>query len=98
MYKLFNDGWEYQLRPVGEKPSESGYEKVDIPHDRQIFHAKDLYSDGDAFYRKRFDAGKVSEKVFFLRFEGVYMDSEIYLNGKKIFEWKYGYTQFDCPA
>ena len=97
MYKLFNDGWEYQLRPVGEKPSESGYEKVDIPHDRQIFHAKDLYSDGDAFYRKRFDAGKVSGKVFFLRFEGVYMDSDIYLNGEKIFEWKYGYTQFDCP-
>ena len=30
-----------------------------------------------------------------LRFEGVYMDSAIYVNGTKLGEWKYGYSTFD---
>ena len=29
-----------------------------------------------------------------LRFEGVYMDSRVYVNGKLAGEWKYGYTTF----
>lgn len=29
-----------------------------------------------------------------LNFEGVYMDSTFYLNGKEIFSWKYGYSGF----
>ena len=34
------------------------------------------------------------EKVL-LRFEGVYMDSTLYVNGKKIGDWKYGYSTFE---
>lgn len=30
-----------------------------------------------------------------LRFDGVYMDSTVYVNGKKIGDWKYGYSTFD---
>lgn len=30
-----------------------------------------------------------------LRFEGVYMDTTVYVNGKKIGDWKYGYSTFD---
>lgn len=35
------------------------------------------------------------EKVV-LRFEGVYMDSTVYVNGRKVCDWKYGYSTFDC--
>ena len=34
------------------------------------------------------------EKVI-LRFDGVYMDSTVYVNGTKIGDWKYGYSTFD---
>ncbi len=34
------------------------------------------------------------EKVI-LRFDGVYMDSTVYVNGAKIGDWKYGYSTFD---
>lgn len=30
-----------------------------------------------------------------LRFDGVYMDSTVYVNGTKIGDWKYGYSTFD---
>ena len=31
----------------------------------------------------------------YLRFEGVYMDSTVFVNGEKAFVWKYGYTTFE---
>ena len=34
------------------------------------------------------------ERVIF-RFEGVYMDSSIYINGVCLGDWKYGYSTFD---
>lgn len=34
------------------------------------------------------------EKVL-LRFDGVYMDSTVYVNGTRIGDWKYGYSAFD---
>lgn len=97
MKKLFNDGWQFAFKPIGELPQDSDFIPVDIPHDWQIYHAKDLYSTGDGWYKKSFELDLSSEKVHSLRFEGVYMDSEVYLNGEKIFEWKYGYTTFDVP-
>ena len=95
MLKLFNDGWKFAVRSVGEIPEENDFNVVDIPHDWLIHDTRNLYRNGDGWYRKRFSVSNVSQKVFSLRFEGVYMDSEIYLNGEKIFEWKYGYTTFD---
>lgn len=97
MYKLFNDGWRFALVPVGEIPADSAFSPVDIPHDWQIHHVNALYSDGDGYYRKRFTVERPAAKKISLRFEGVYMDCEIKLNGEKIFEWKYGYTTFDVP-
>lgn len=97
MRTLFNDKWEFALKPVGELPESSDFCAVDIPHDWLIFDAKNLYKSGDGWYRKRFFAENTAKKVFSLRFEGVYMDSEVFLNGEKIFEWKYGYTTFDVP-
>lgn len=97
MYRLFNDNWQFCLKHVGKKPADSDYKPVNIPHDWQIYNTLDLYSTRDGFYRKRFSVTAPEKSVYTLRFEGVYMDCEIYLNGEKIFEWKYGYTTFDVP-
>lgn len=97
MIKLFNDGWKFAEMKLGELPKEEDFRPVDIPHDWQIWHVKDLYRTSDGWYKKKFTVSETSGRVFSLRFEGVYMDSEIYLNGEKIFEWKYGYTTFDVP-
>lgn len=97
MYRLFNDNWQFCLKHIGKKPADSDYKPVNIPHDWQIYNTLDLYSTRDGFYRKRFSVTAPKKSVYTLRFEGVYMDCEIYLNGEKIFEWKYGYTTFDVP-
>lgn len=97
MKRLFNDDWEFCEMPLGKEPEDSEYSPVDIPHDWQIWHVKDLYRTSDGWYRKKFTAEKTAGRVYSLRFDGVYMDSEIYLNGEKVYEWKYGYTAFDVP-
>ena len=97
MKKLFNDGWLFAEMPLGELPKEGDYKPVDIPHDWQIWHVDDLYRTSDGWYKKIFCVEGTAGKVYTLRFEGVYMDSEVYLNGDKIYEWKYGYTTFDVP-
>ena len=33
---------------------------------------------------------------YLLRFEGIYMDSELYVNSRKVLEWKYGYSTFEA--
>ncbi len=97
MKKLFNDGWLFAEMPLGELPEESDYKPVDIPHDWQIWHVDDLYRTSDGWYKKTFCVEGTAGKIYTLRFEGVYMDSEVYLNGDKVYEWKYGYTTFDVP-
>lgn len=94
---LFNSGWSFALKNIGEKPSASDFEPVDIPHDWLISDTKGLYNDGDGYYIKIFKLCDTDNKVYILRFEGVYMDCEIFLNDNRIFEWKYGYTTFDVP-
>lgn len=94
---LFNDGWSFALKNIGEKPLPGDYSPVDLPHDWLIFDTHRLYADGDGCYKKSFCVCGVKDKTYILRFEGVYMDSEVILNGEKIFEWKYGYTTFDVP-
>ncbi|MBO4325638.1 MAG: DUF4982 domain-containing protein, partial [Lachnospiraceae bacterium] len=72
---------------------------VDIPHDWLIGQVNNLYEDSIGCYRKHFTvptADHAPEKSrFFLRFEGVYMDSRCYINGREVFAWPYGYTTFE---
>ncbi len=94
---LFNSGWQFALKKPDEKPVESDFRPVDIPHDWLIADTHNLYADGDGYYRKTFTLTNTSGKVYILRFEGVYMDTTVYLNGSQVYEWKYGYTTFDVP-
>lgn len=99
MKKQFNDGWffyesnlEEEFDIKSEKVLYSDYEYVEVPHDWLITETKKLYRNSEGWYKKTFSINTFKAKRYILEFEGIYMDSEIYINGKKIFEWKYGYT------
>ena len=101
MRTLFNDNWTFLEMPVGTGLEEAGkaekagsFLPVRIPHDWLIGDSRDLYRDGTGWYRKVFSVRKKEGKRTFLIFDGIYMDSAVYLNGAKIGEWKYGYTRF----
>lgn len=100
---LWNDNWYFAKTALGvnwEDRSlwEQKMQPVDLPHDWLIYDTKNLYEDSIGWYRKRFvyaASGTECDSCVILRFEGVYMDSEIYVNGTKLGEWKYGYSTFD---
>lgn len=107
---LFNDNWTFSeqflennensvLSPDSFlKQSESlSYKAVNIPHDWMICKVSDLYRNSVGFYKKFFSLSKeqIENHHLAIRFEGVYMNCGIYLNGKKAGEWKYGYSTFE---
>lgn len=95
--KLFNDGWEFAKQILTETKNEevpSVFVPVEIPHDWLIYDSYNLYQDSIGWYRKSFMHEKKPSKQYFLRFDGIYMDSTIYINGNTACEWKYGYSSF----
>jgi beta-galactosidase len=50
---------------------------------------------GTAWYRKSFVIDKADkEKIAFLQFDGIYMNSDVWINGKHVGNHPYGYTSF----
>lgn len=95
--RLFCDGWQFLWQPLGstiEQVKEKEFVSVNIPHDWQIYHADRLYEDGIGWYRKVFQLDKDADTCYEIYFEGIYMDSLIYVNGQQVGEWKYGYSSF----
>ncbi len=101
MRRLLNDGWEFSLQPLhtGLAEMQGGKEDfapVGIPHDWLIYDADHLYEDGTGWYRRVLSLeAKEEETLVFLRFDGVYMDSRVFVNGRQAGEWKYGYSAFE---
>lgn len=94
--KLFNDGWEFiKVKPGQQNVPDGDWQRVDIPHDWLIYNTADLYEDSEGWYRKFFDIALEDGCRHALRFEGVYMEPVIYVNGIKAGEWKYGYNTFE---
>ena len=98
---LFCNDWEFSKCPIDTEYTETlDFERVDIPHDWLISQvSKDLYETSTGWYRKRFDVAPEAlsdGRRISLRFDGIYMDSRIYINGIQVFEWKYGYSTFEC--
>lgn len=100
MKTLWNDGWSF-LRLETDAvyadalKREADFAPVDIPHDWLIYDSGRLYEDGTGWYLKKFQWSENREKKAFLIFEGVYMDSIVYINGQQAAEWKYGYSTFN---
>lgn len=92
---LFNDGWEFAKSDLTVSDySDLKFEAVDLPHDWLIYNTLDLYENSIGWYRKRFRA-ELDGREFMLAFDGVYMDSEVYVNNTLVGEWKYGYSFFE---
>lgn len=98
--KKWNDGWEFAEQILSEEayqlPGEAEWRQVDIPHDWMIYDTHALYRDSCGWYKKEFQIDhKIQEEQILLRFDGIYMDSTVYVNGKEAGNWKYGYSAFE---
>jgi beta-galactosidase len=92
---LFNTGWEFAKSELGfTAVNDLVFQSVDIPHDWLIYNTLDLYENSIGWYRKKFTFVKDNKQIL-LCFDGVYMDSSLYVNGKFAGEWKYGYSSFE---
>ncbi len=100
MERLFNDGWEFVKLPNGSVFADaeaSAWSKVDLPHDFLIPQENDLYETADGWYRCTLTVPvQWLDKAVILRFDGVYMDCDVLLNGEIICTHHYGYTCFDA--
>ena len=101
MERLFNDGWSFVKLANGSdlhQAEASEWQPVDLPHDFLIYNEEALYENADGWYRRVLDvpAEWLAMDVS-LRFDGVYMDCDVLLNGEVIFTHHYGYTSFDVP-
>jgi len=98
--KLFNDGWEFSKQSLGQSIAgmmtdiDVVWTPVDIPHDFLIWQTKDLYENCEGWYRKRFAYVPSLDRVY-IRFDGVYMNSTIYVNGEEVGNRKNGYVTFE---
>lgn len=99
--KRINNGWMFSKQPLQTTLADVSdgsitWTPVTLPHDWLIYNTKDLYENGEGWYRRTLTLPKVSpDSRFSLRFEGVYMDSTLYVNGQVAGIWKYGYSTFE---
>ena len=95
-----NRGWYFW------KDGQEGIKKaVDLPHDAMLTeervpdlengNASGFYPGGKYVYTKNiYSDAEYENKKILVEFEGVYMNSSVFLNGEKIGGWVYGYTNF----
>ena len=97
MKRLLCDGWLFAKLPCDVPPAaDTAWERVDLPHDFLIAQADDLYESCDGWYRRTLDVPEgTAGEVWLLRFDGVYMDCDVLVNGALACTHRYGYTAFD---
>ena len=97
--QLFDFNWQFALNDSTQ------WRAVNLPHDWSIEGVFDkdapagndggYLPTGKGWYRKTFTLGKeYSNKAIRLYFEGVYMNSDVYVNGKRAGGHPYGYSAF----
>ncbi|MFD1955640.1 glycoside hydrolase family 2 TIM barrel-domain containing protein [Paenibacillus thailandensis] len=99
--RKFNSGWLFAKQPLHSDydsvmNGHTDWMPVTLPHDWLIYDSKSLYETGEGWYSKTFvwDEESPGTRVS-IRFEGVYMDCSLYVNGQPAGEWKYGYSTFE---
>lgn len=96
---LWNDGWQFCLTDIGAFDIKTitqadGWYDVELPHDWLVNDTRRLYETGEGWYRKRFSFDGAAKRLF-VNFDGVYMNSSVYVNGEKAGDWTYGYSAFE---
>ncbi len=103
---LFNNRWTFLKTDTGTGIDSvvartSEFQPVEIPHDWLIYDTHGFYADAVGWYRRVIKAEELKADIaggerVQIRFDGVYMNSTLYLNGREIAQWKYGYSTFDA--
>jgi len=106
---LFDYNWKFKLGDDTlarlRDFSDTGWRNLDLPHDWSIEGkispknptggAGGYFPAGIGWYRKTFKApGEWKGKSVSVYFEGVYMNSEVFINGKSLGVRPYGYSSF----
>ncbi len=104
----FDSDWKFMLGDSVQMASveynDAHWRTLNVPHDWAIegdFRADNpsgasggALPGGIGWYRKYFSLPAGSEK-YFLEFDGVYMNSTVYINGQKVGSRPYGYSSFE---
>ncbi|WP_244169673.1 glycoside hydrolase family 2 protein [Paenibacillus helianthi] len=98
--RKLNGGWHFTKQPLGSELAnvlaDADWMPVTLPHDWLIYNTHALYEDGEGWYRTTLSLAEVpAHQLWSLRFEGVYMNSTLYVNGHVAGKWKYGYSTFE---
>ena len=98
MQHLMNDNWRFARTDNGAcMPAADAFSPVDLPHDWLIEHADNLYMNSDGWYVRSLHVPCAGDgKRRLLRFDGVYMNCDILVNGTLVCTHPYGYTAFDA--
>jgi beta-galactosidase len=109
MKSNFNDGWKFSLAASDDSWkadfNDSGWRQLDLPHDWSIegeFSESNPASPGGGalpggtgWYRKTFTVSpEEREKQICVEFDGIYRNSEVWINGNYLGKWPYGYSSF----
>ena len=105
----FNDNWLFMLGEAAEaaEPTydDSNWRSLNVPHDWSIElpFAEDAPAGpgggalpgGIGWYRKHFTVGdEIKDKKVYIDFDGVYMNSEVFINGHSLGVRPFGYISF----
>ena len=105
----FDQDWKFFLgespRAWQANFNDGGWRILNVPHDWSIEleNIKDapgggsigFFPTGVGWYRKTFDVSKYDpEKKYTIEFDGVYMNSEVWVNDVSLGKYPYGYTSF----
>ncbi|MDN3580355.1 glycoside hydrolase family 2 TIM barrel-domain containing protein [Mucilaginibacter flavus] len=107
--QLFDYNWKFNLGDEASAKSigfdDSGWRNLDLPHDWSVEGkispknstggAGGYFPAGIGWYRKTFTVPREwKDKNVAVYFEGVYMNSEVFINGKSLGVRPYGYSSF----
>lgn len=109
MRTLLYDNWKFHLaentEPDLDRLENYDWRPVQLPHDWSCDYPVDENADtsgsggyakaGIGWYSRTFSVEKKVRERVLLYFEGVYMNSTVYVNGKKTGGHIYGYTPFE---
>ncbi|UMB61758.1 DUF4982 domain-containing protein [Lutibacter sp. A80] len=105
----FNLDWGFYLSQENEEINsipKNKYRKLNLPHDWVVESEFDsllaydaqatgyLAGKGYGYYQKTFNQRFDENKVTYIHFDGVYNNSEVYINGVKLGFHPYGYSPF----
>ena len=79
---------------TGKNYNDDSWDSISIPHDWSIYNSFNSNSPsgyeggyldgGDAWYRFKLKTAKLEDQKVYIYFDGIYMESDIYINGTKV--------------